>query len=83
MLKTIGHAQADRYKSMPSFQQIPLDSIFAAFTLKMNYISQASGEIEAILLLIEENQGKPKNSTITIERKTFIKFPTSLFHRFT
>jgi hypothetical protein len=83
MLKTIGHSQADRYKSMPSFRQIPLVGIFAAFTLKMNYISQASGEIEEILLLVEENQWKPKHSKAKIERKALIKFPTSLFHRLT
>ncbi len=83
MLKTIGHAQADCYKSTPSFCQIPLDGIFVAFTLKMNYISQASGEIEEIHLLIKENQQKPKHSTTRVEQKTFINFLTSLFHRFT
>jgi hypothetical protein len=83
MLKTIGHSQADRYKSMPSFRQIPLDGIFAAFTLKMNYVSQASGDIEEIHILVEENQWKPKHSTAKIEQKTLIKFPTSLFHRLT
>jgi hypothetical protein len=83
MLKTIGHSQADQYKSMPSFRQIPLDGIFAAFTLKMNYVSQASGDIEEIHILVEENQWKPKHSTAKIERKTLIKFPTSLFHRLT
>ncbi len=83
MLKTKGHSQADRYKSMPSFRQIPLDGIFAAFTLKMNYISQASGEIEEIHFLVKENQWKPKHSTTTVQQTTFIKFPTSLFHRLT
>ncbi len=79
MLKTIGHSQADRYKSMPSFRQIPLDGIFAAFTLKMNYVSQASGNIEEIHILVKENQWKIKHSTA----KTLIKFPKGLFHRLT
>jgi hypothetical protein len=56
MLKTIGHSQADRYKSMPTFRQIPLDGIFATFTLKMNYVNQQSGGIEDIQILVEENQ---------------------------
>jgi hypothetical protein len=83
MLKTIGHSQADRYKSMPSFRQIPLDGIFAAFTLKMKYVNQQSGEIEDIQILVEENQWKPKHSTTQVTRKTSIKFPTSIFHRLT
>jgi hypothetical protein len=83
MLKTIGHSQADRYKSMPSFRQIPLDGIFAAFTLKMNYINQQSGEIEDIQILVEENQWKPKHSSTQVTRKTSIKFPASIFHRLT
>jgi hypothetical protein len=83
MLKTIGHSQADRYKSMPSFRQIPLDGIFAAFTLKMNYVNQQSGEIEDIQILVEENQWKPKHSSTQVTRKTSIKFPTSIFHRLT
>ncbi len=83
MLKTIGHSQADRYKSMPSFRQIPLDGIFAAFTLKMNYVNQQSGEIEDIQILVEENQWKPKHSSTQITRKTSIKFPASIFHRLT
>ena len=66
MLKTIGHSQADRYKSMPSFRQIPLDGIFAAFTLKMNYVSQQSGKIEEIPILVEETQYKPKHSSTQI-----------------
>jgi hypothetical protein len=49
----------------------------------MNYISQASGEIEEIQILVKENQWKPKHSSTRVERKTFIKFPTSLFHRLT
>jgi hypothetical protein len=83
MLKTIGHSQADRYKSMPSFRQIPLDGIFAAFTLKMKYVNQQSGEIEDIQILVEENQWKPKHSSTQITRKTSIKFPASIFHRLT
>jgi hypothetical protein len=71
------------HSAMPSFCQIPLDGIFAAFTLKMNYISQASGEIEEIQILVEENQWKPKHSSTKVERKTLINFPTSLFHRLT
>jgi hypothetical protein len=83
MLKTIGHSQADRYKSMPSFRQIPLDGIFAAFTLKMNYVNQQSGEIEDIHILVEENQWKPKHSSTQVTRTTAIKFPASIFHRLT
>jgi hypothetical protein len=83
MLKTIGHSQADRYKSLPSFRQIPLDGIFAAFTLKMNYVNQQSGVIEDIQILVEENQYKPKHSSTQITRTTSIKFPASIFHRFT
>jgi hypothetical protein len=83
MLKTIGQSQAARYQSLPSFRQIPLDGIFAAFTLKMNYINQQSGEIEDIQILVEENQYKPKHSSTQITRKTSIKFPASIFHRFT
>ncbi len=83
MLKTIGHSQADRYKSMPSFRQIPLDGIFAAFTLKMKYVNQQSGEIEDIQILVEENQWKSKHSSTQVTRKTSIKFPTSIFHRLT
>jgi hypothetical protein len=83
MLKTIGQSQAARYQSLPSFRQIPLDGIFAAFTLKMNYINQQSGEIEDIQILVEENQYKPKHSSTQVTRKTSIKFPASIFHRFT
>jgi hypothetical protein len=83
MLKTIGHSQADRYKSMPSFRQIPLDGIFAAFTLKMNYINKHSGDIEEIHNQVEENQWKPKHSSTQVTRKTSIKFSSSLFHRLT
>ena len=83
MLKTIGQSQAARYQSLPSFRQIPLDGIFAAFTLKMNYVNQQSGEIEDIQILVEENQYKPKHSSTQITRKTSIKFPASIFHRFT
>jgi hypothetical protein len=83
MLKTIGHSQADRYKSMPSFRQIPLDGIFAAFTLKMNYVNQQSGEIEDIQILVEENQWSPKHSSTQVTRKTSITFPASIFHRLT
>ena len=83
MLKTIGHSQADRYKSMPSYRQIPLDGIFAAVTLKMNYVNQQSGEIEDIQLLVEENQWKPKHSSTQVNRTTSIKFPASIFHRLT
>jgi hypothetical protein len=83
MLKTIGHSQADRYKSMPTFRQIPLDGIFAAFTLKMNYINKQSGEIEEIHIQVDENQWKPKHSSTQVTRKTLIKFPSSLFHRLT
>ena len=68
MVKPIEHSQADRYTSMPSFRQISLDGIFAAFTLKMNYVSQASGDIEEIHMLVEENQWKPKHSTAKIEQ---------------
>jgi hypothetical protein len=83
MLKTIGHAQADRYKSIPSFCQIPVDGIFAAFTLKMSFINQQSGQIEDIQILVEENQWKPKHSSTQVTRNTSIKFPASIFHRLT
>jgi hypothetical protein len=83
MLKTIGHSQADRYKSLPSFRQIPLDGIFAAFTLKMNYVNQQSGTIEDIQILVDETQYKPKHSATQITRTTSIKFPASIFHRLT
>ena len=76
-------SQAARYQSLPSFRQIPLDGIFAAFTLKMNYVNQQSGEIEDIQILVEENQYKPKHSSTQVTRKTSIKFPASIFHRFT
>jgi hypothetical protein len=68
---------------MPSFCQIPLDGIFAAFTLKMNYISKHSGDIEEIHIQVEENQWKPKHSSTQVTRKTSIKFPSSLLHRLT
>jgi len=83
MLKTIGHAQADRYKSMPTFRQIPLDGIFSAFNLKINFINKQSGEIEDIHIQVDETQWKPKNSPTHITRQTSIKFPSSLFHRLT
>jgi hypothetical protein len=68
---------------MPSFCQIPLGGIFAAFTLKMNYINKHSGDIEEIHIQVEENQWKPKHSSTQVTRKTSIQFPSSLFHRLT
>jgi hypothetical protein len=68
---------------MPSFRQILLDGIFAAFTLKMNYINKHSGDIEEIHIQVDENQWKPKHSSTQVTRKTSIKFPSSLFHRLT
>ena len=49
----------------------------------MNYVNEQSGKIEEIQILVEETQYKPKHSSTQVTRKTSIKFPASIFHRFT